>query len=183
MPESSPIILISGPPGAGKSTVARLLVAASNEPIAYIEGDAFWQFIARSRCAATADETRMENARIVVQAMLAAAARYARGGYPTILDFTIRPSVLKSILAKMKETPFDYVVLCPSEAVCAQRAAARAEGAMPDYSPYRELHAAFCDLGEFEQHAIRSDTADAAELATQIRAGLDASAYRVKTAE
>jgi hypothetical protein len=73
------------------------------------------------------------------------------------------------------------VVLCPSEAVCSQRAADRAEGAMPDYSEYRELHAAFRDLGAFERHALRSDTAEAAELAGEIRAGVGAGAYRLKT--
>jgi len=179
VPASPSIILISGPPGAGKSTVARLLVAPSNEPIAYIEGDVFWRFIARTQTAATKAETRAQNGRIVVGAMIASALRFARGGYETVLDFTIGPWALPSILPKMKETPLDYVVLCPSEAECARRAAQRVEGAMPDYSPYRDLHAAFSDPGPFERCAIRNDTADAAELAATIRAALGAGAYRV----
>jgi cytidylate kinase len=181
--ESAPILLISGPPGAGKSTVAKHLASSSETPIAYIEGDTFWRFIAKSRDAATKGETRMQNGRIVVQAMVASALRFARGGYDTILDFTIGPWMLKPILPKLGETPLDFVVLCPSEAVCARRAAARAEGAMPDYAPYRELHGAFGKLGPFERHAIRSDTADAAELAAQIRAGLMTGAYRVEAKE
>lgn len=180
MSESSPIILISGPPGAGKSTVARHLVASSTVPVAYIEGDAFWHFIAKSRPATDEAEARKQNARIVIQAMLAAAVRYARGGYETILDFTIGPWHLKLIRAAIKETPLEYVVLCPSAPVCAKRAAERAEGAMPDYSSYRDLHAAFGNLGVFERHALRSDGAGAAELAVQIRAGLAAGTYRVE---
>jgi adenylate kinase family enzyme len=39
-----PIIVISGPVGAGKTTVARELVAGPRGPTAYIEGDAFWRF-------------------------------------------------------------------------------------------------------------------------------------------
>ena len=113
--------------------------------------------------------------------MIAAAARYAHGGYETVLDFTIGPWILKSIQSALKETPLDYVVLCPSERVCSQRAAGRAEGAMPDYSEYRELHAAFRNLGAFERHALRSDTAEAEELAEEIRAGVRAGVYRVKT--
>ena len=178
MPDS-PIILVSGPPGAGKSTVARLLVASSTGPVAYIEGDTFWHFIAKSRPSVNKGEARKENACIVIGAMVASAVRYASGGYPTVLDFTIGPWVLASILPKMKETPLDYVVLCPSLAVCAERSAGRVEGAMPDYSPYNELHAAFGKLGSFEQYAIRNDTADAAELARQIGAGLETGAYRV----
>jgi cytidylate kinase len=180
MAEMSSIILISGPPGAGKSAVARLLAAALDAPVAYIEGDTFWHFITKRRVGSSKLEARAHDSRIVIRAMIAAAARYAHGGYQTVLDFTIGPWLLKLIQSALKETPLDYVVLCPSENICAQRAAERPEGAMPDYSEYAELHAAFCVLGEFEKHAIRSDTAGAAELAAQIRAGLGAGAYRVK---
>jgi adenylate kinase family enzyme len=43
-----PIVLLSGPVGAGKTTIARGLVAISPSPIAYIEGDKFWSFIAKN---------------------------------------------------------------------------------------------------------------------------------------
>lgn len=183
MSDSSPIILISGPPGAGKSTVARQLVASSVTPIAYLEGDAFWQFIAKSKPAMDPGEGRKQNARIVIQAMVAAAVRYARGGYETILDFTIGPWHLKRLQTAMKETPLAYVILYPSEAVCAQRAATRAEGTMPDYAPYRELYAAFGEFGAFEGHALRDDHAAPSELAARIRAGLASGAYRVAKPE
>jgi uridine kinase len=42
-----PLVIISGPIGAGKTTVARELVAASPPPVTYIEGDKFWFFIAK----------------------------------------------------------------------------------------------------------------------------------------
>jgi predicted kinase len=177
--EPGGIILISGPPGAGKSTVARELAASSTVPTAYIEGDTFWHFIVKGAAAAKQPKLRKKNSRIVIKAMMLAALPYARGGYEAIVDFSIGPWALDLFQAWLKETPFDYVILCPSEAVCAQRAASRTEGAMPDYTPYRELHAAFSALGPFERHALRHDEAGPTTLAARIRAGVAAGAYRV----
>jgi cytidylate kinase len=42
-----PIILLSGPIGAGKTTVARELIASSPASVAYVEGETFWRFIAK----------------------------------------------------------------------------------------------------------------------------------------
>ena len=41
------VVMLSGPVGAGKTTVARELVAISPEPLCYIEGDAFWPVFAK----------------------------------------------------------------------------------------------------------------------------------------
>jgi len=41
-----PLLVVTGPPGAGKSTVARL-VTDRFEPSALVEGDAFFAFLAR----------------------------------------------------------------------------------------------------------------------------------------
>lgn len=38
----------SGPVGAGKTTVAKELVALLPAPVSYIEGDIFWYFVAKA---------------------------------------------------------------------------------------------------------------------------------------
>lgn len=178
--EPGEIILISGPPGAGKSTVARALAGLSKAPAVYIEGDTFWHFIVGGGRAAIGSRERKKNSRIVIKAMMLAALPYARGGYRVIVDFSIGPWSLELFQGWLRDTPFSYVILCPSEAVCAERAASRDEGAMADYSPYRDLHAAFCDLGPFERCAVRNDAQSPAALATHIDAAVAIGAYRVE---
>ena len=67
-------------------------------------------------------------------------------------------------------------MLRASEAVCAARAVARAEGAIADYTPYRELYA---DFSEGERYMICDDIGEASVVATRIREGLDGGAFRL----
>jgi len=169
-----PIIFLSGPIGAGKTTVARELVASSSAPIAYIEGDTFWSFIAKSM----AGQGRNKNFKMIMTAMTAAAIPYALFGYEVIVDFSIPPWFLDTArkVVKSRQVPLDYVVLRPSETVCAARAAARPEGTIPDYAPYRDLYSSF---DEAERYIIKDDAGDAAVVAARIRDSLNAGTFRI----
>jgi chloramphenicol 3-O-phosphotransferase len=175
-PPRGRILVLSGPPGAGKGTVAKELIAASQAPTVCIEGDTFWHFIVKGGSTIG----RKGNSRTVVLSMTLAAMPYARAGYEVIVDFSIGPWTIDWWLPHMKDIPVYYVVLCPSAAVCAERAAKRTEGCMPDYSQYLEVHQAYCDLGQYERHAIRDDTVSATETAARIRAGAEAEIYRIQ---
>ena len=58
------VIMLSGPVGAGKTTVARELIALLPGPISYIEGDTFWSFIAKAE-----KRARRENFPVIMRAM------------------------------------------------------------------------------------------------------------------
>ena len=169
----SSIILLSGPPGAGKSTVAKELVALATAPVVYIEGDTFWWFIAKGG----SEHSRQKNFKMIMTSMVAAALPYALYGYEVVLDFSIPPWFLPTARKVIKNrVPLDYAVIRPSEKICAERAAARTEGAVADYSKFHELYLSF---DEAQQYIIFDDTSDAAVIARHVREGIDEGMFRI----
>jgi hypothetical protein len=168
------IVLLSGPIGAGKTTVARELVAATPSPISYIEGDTFWSFIAKSG----PNNGRHSNFKMIMTSMITAAVPYALYGYEVIIDFSTPPWFLDTAcrIAAGRDIPLDYVVLRPSEAICATRAATRAEGIIADYTPYSELYSSF---DEAKKYIIQDDTCEPAAMAARIRKELNAGNFRI----
>ena len=155
--------------GAGKTAVARALVAAPRKPTVYIEGDRFWPFIVKGL------GVRNQDFRASMRAMLGAAIAYARSDLEAVLDFSIPPPFFAAYTAKVKKTEFHYVVLKPSLDVCAARAASRKDGAILDYDDHRD----FYDLFETDdRHMIRDDESDPEDLAERIKAGIASGLFR-----
>jgi adenylylsulfate kinase-like enzyme len=165
------VVMLSGPVAAGKTTVARELVVLSKGQQCYLEGDTFWSFFTKMDGAA-----RRERFRLIMRSMTAAAIPLARGGYEVLLDFSFPLEFLEAARKILKEVPMDFVVLRPSLAECEKRARERKEGAIRDYSMYRDFYAMFEGM---PRHEICDDEADAKALAARIRAGLDGGGFRI----
>jgi len=165
------VIFLSGPIGAGKTTVAQELLPLLPEPLSYIEGDTFWSFIRKDGGRGIRDTFP-----VLVRSMTAAAIPFARSGFQVLIDFSIPPDYLDTARKILKELPIDFVLLRPSLPVCAQRAASREKGVITDYSMLQNFYARFA--GELPE-AICDDHADAASLARRIAHGLNQGRFRV----
>jgi gluconate kinase len=165
------VIFLSGPIGAGKTTVAKALLPLLPAPLAYIEGDTFWSFINK-----VGERELRDNFPVLVRSITAAALPFARSGFRVLIDFSIPPTFVDTARKILKEVPFDFVLLRPSFERCAERAATRKQGTMSDYDRLKNFYARF---QEGTVAPICDDHADPESLARTIAEGLDQGRFRV----
>ena len=168
MDSGGSLLVVSGPPGSGKSTVARLLATSMDRSI-LVAGDEFFGFIASGGVDPWLPESDAQNA-VVVDAAARATGTFVNAGYDTVYDGVIGPWYIDRFHGASAVDRLDYVVLLPPVETCVHRVRTRSAHAFSDEPAARHMHREFERDLPPEGHVLRTADATVAETVADVLA-------------
>lgn len=159
------VVLVTGPPGAGKSSVAEHLVSLL-DPSAYVAGDLFFGFVRRGYIKPWLPEAKDQNA-LVIEAAALAVGRLARR-FHVVYDGVVGPWYLPTFADTSGLDVLHYAMLLPPLSVCVERVASRAEHGFTNLDATRHMWDDFERSRRGIQSRVIDDVASPEALAQQI---------------
>lgn len=135
------LLIVSGPPGAGKSAIAAA-IADRYDPSVLIEGDVFFGFLRRGAIPPWLPEANPQNL-VVAAATGAAAGRFASGPAMVVYDGVVGPWHLYGFLGHAGLVSCSYAVILPSLEECLHRVRTRVGHGFTDLDAARHMHDQF----------------------------------------
>jgi cytidylate kinase len=174
------VLIVTGPPGAGKTTVAELLAVNAKAPTVHLTTDLFYRSIRAGFVLPFLRQAQRQN-EVVIEAIVGTLATFARGGYDVVVDGIIGPWFLAPFRAASERDhlAMSYVVLRPDLNITLSRATERHGTELRDVDAITGLHGAFAQLGDLEDHAIDTGNLDAEQTAAEVRRLLLSGKYRL----
>ena len=171
------LLVVTGPPGAGKSTVAGIL-ADRAEASVLVAGDEFFGFLVRGAIQPWLPASKEQN-EVVTQAAAAAAGRYAAGGFETVYDGVVGPWFLPTFAAATGLDHLDYVILIPPVEQCVERVATRQGHGFSDEAATRKMHDEFARADVGDRHVVADPPARPEALADYVLAAREHGSLRL----
>lgn len=154
-PRETQILIVTGPPGVGKTTTAEILTGQSDRAV-HVESDAFFRFIRSGYVEPWKPESHEQN-EVVMRIVAEAVTGYAGAGYFTIVEGIVIPGWFFEPLRDAIHAAghsVAYVVLRAPLPVCLARAKGRERQPLENPKAAEQLWRSFADLGALESHAI-----------------------------
>ncbi|WP_309645615.1 AAA family ATPase [Phenylobacterium sp.] len=174
------LVIVTGAPGVGKSTLARRLARDwPGEAALHIHSDDMWTWFAKGFIPPWEPRSHDQNL-VVTRAMAANAATLAQA-YPVIFDGVVGPwfAPLFVEAAEAARVRLDYMVLRPDRATAVARGTGREGHPMRDPAVIGAMWDQFADLGSLEAHALDTTGLDLTATAELARDALASRRLRI----
>jgi chloramphenicol 3-O-phosphotransferase len=143
MPVEATTFLLTGPPAAGKSTVARLLAKRFSRGV-HLEGDVFRRSVLAGRADMTPEPSREALDQLRLRYRLAAlvADTYFSAGFTVVWEDVIAGPLLEECTELVRSRPLHVVVLLPTTQAIRERDSSRPDIGYAEWS-VQQLHDVF----------------------------------------
>ena len=165
------IIIITGPPGTGKSTAASLVARESDmDKSVHMHTDDFYHYLSKGAIPPHLPESNEQNL-VVIEAFLEAAKRYARGGYDVIVDGIIGPWFLAPWQRLVQEHyEVHYIILRASKEETLKRVVERSKlDRKANIELVETMWEQFCNLGIYESNVVDTTAHSVQETVCAVR--------------
>jgi cytidylate kinase len=169
------LVVVTGPPGAGKSSVSDYVVD-TRTPSALVAGDDFFAMIRQGYILPWLPESHHQN-KIIIEAAAAAAGRLA-GSCFVVYDGVVGPWFLPTFGRAAGVPELHYVVLMPPLEVCLERVRSRVDHGFSDSSATRDMHQQFAQARIDTRHLVTEHREPPTELAELVASQLGSGRFR-----